>query len=207
MSETYDQPILFVDVETTGLNARDHYLLEIAVILTDTEGHILGHFVALPDTISERALQRACDPYVYDMHKKTGLWERREQAREEGSLLSLNEIDAIIYGMLFDQLVERNSVRIAGNSPRLDLDFIEHYLPTFSKAWLSHRFFDMTGIETFLQMHTGIEPYDGMQDENCKHQAFYDVQQCVEQYKYWRSHCVGLVAGLKQQLKVKGVDA
>lgn len=66
--------IVWLDLETTGLDPRKHSILEIAMIATDDNLNQIGDpFTAVIRPLHLHGYEVA-DKYVLDMHTKSGLW-------------------------------------------------------------------------------------------------------------------------------------
>jgi oligoribonuclease len=85
--------IAWVDTETSGLDERDGYLLEVAVVLTSDDLFERSYLqmVLKPTSIKIDDLVERLDPYVRDMHLKNGLVE---EIRDHG--VDLHEAEQVL---------------------------------------------------------------------------------------------------------------
>lgn len=171
--------LVAVDVETTGLRPEEgHLLLEIYVSIREETYpfHEVGpgfHRVIQHNPVL--AYSRAND-VVQEMHNKTGLWEKLQ----DGS--PIEEVDRDLQRFLAQYLEPRQG-RITGNSVRLDMNFMDTFLPK-SFDWLHYRFLDVTGLSWFA--HTSFDvPYYVKQLEG-SHTAQGDVQQMIDELRHVR---------------------
>lgn len=73
MSSKNDSPnLIWVDCEMTGLDLNNDVLVEIAVLVTDSELNILGEGVDLVIRASEEQL-KGMNEFVTNMHTESGL--------------------------------------------------------------------------------------------------------------------------------------
>lgn len=83
--------IAWIDVETTGLDPKEKSLLQVACLVTDINLKILDNkgFEAYvyADEKQTVSLKQEADPYVQEMHTKTGLWGKLSEG------ITLKEID------------------------------------------------------------------------------------------------------------------
>jgi oligoribonuclease (3'-5' exoribonuclease) len=146
------QKILFVDLETTGLNFHTDSILEVGVVLFDPETR----------TIMDRAAwlvrpvrEFNCDPVVSEMHTKNGLWEALGNPEKHLRLsdwtpppesIPAKEIQGVLIGFLQKNNVERKGAHLAGNSVAMfDIPFLRRHAPMFI-SYMHHRAIDVSGV-------------------------------------------------------------
>jgi len=135
--------IVFVDLETTGLD-RDHdTILQIGITLTDTNYSILAEKSWVIHCPHERLSQM--NKWCQDTHTMTGLWAECVDA----PFISWEGID--------DQIIQfikkhggAKGMMPAGFSVHFDRSFIRKYLPKFN-GLLHHRHFDVSCVQWFLR--------------------------------------------------------
>lgn len=138
--------LAWIDVETSGLSPQDDCLLEVACILTDVQLRPLAepfHRVIFysPDVV-EWVKDETSD-FVVDMHEKTGLWDKLPSGQH------VRNVDRDLLEYIRSVAPEKRQARVAGNSVRLDLNFLEEYLPA-SYEHLHYRSVDVSAIEYVL---------------------------------------------------------
>ena len=169
--------IVLTDVETTGLRPEDgHQLLEIFVQVHhpvypfDQVGEsfhrVIHHH---PDDAIALA-----DDYVHDMHDKTGLWDKVAQGHP------LHLVDTALLDFLQHHVPKRVG-RVTGNSVRLDMNFMDAYLPK-AMSWLHYRFLDVTGLSWFANENFNIPFYE--KDTANTHSAQHDVMECLRELRH-----------------------
>lgn len=173
---TMTETLVATDVETTGLSPNDgHLLLEVAVHLVspkapfeiiEPEGF---HAVIQHDPESARAL---ANDYVKDMHDKTGLWDRLADGTP------LDEVDEKLLAYLQSHLGKREG-RVFGNSIRLDMNFLDAYLPK-SAGYLHYRFLDASGLAWFAHENFGVPYYE----KRRTHTAEEDIQESLGELRH-----------------------
>lgn len=178
--------LAWIDVETTGLNAQEHYLLEVACILTDTNLNVLEDepfcAVIYYGEDDRRQLRDEADPHVQQMHDATGLW------RSLPSGTPIRDVDRGLLAYISKHAPEPRQARVAGNSVRLDLNFLDDSLPA-TAAHLHYRFVDVTGINYILE-ENGLYSDQPLPDSD--HVALNDIQRSIAQLRqsldYLRLH-------------------
>ena len=181
--------LLFIDLETTGLNPRKDDIVEVGAILieVDAENHALrrlGGFQRLNRKVDFNKIKNA---HVLEMHKKSGLWEIAVTERQSSSYnksMSLRGIEEqLLQDMRFAGF-ELGKVMIAGYSPHFDLGFITQQMPLLRSA-LHHRVFDVSTLQT-IWLETNEEAANAAKDEEAKkHRAVADCEQALQTFVKW----------------------
>lgn len=173
--------LIITDVETTGLNASTELLLEIAVLLVDSDTMtVIDSYESVihhaPTAIEHRKV--ASDPFVVTLHTENNLWN-------ESAQLGAGPVATdLILSEWLKTRISTQEYRTMGNSLRLDLNFIEHHLPKTYDV-LGYRSIDMSAVAKFLSITTGIEA--PKREVDSTHRAMADTLACLEQARYWRS--------------------
>ena len=156
-------PLLWIDVETTGLDPCHHELLEVAAILTDTrlnEVRRMHRVIRPSDEAFSKAVRR-----VQLMHQESGLWA---ECFDTGDLLA-DAMDEL--ALLLDRAVQLSwdagcgrRVQIAGSSPTFDREWILRYL-TCAEDHLHYRTFDVNPLRYAAgDRKDGPRPHRAIQD-------------------------------------------
>lgn len=170
--------ITWLDAETTGLNAAEEFLLEVACIVTDSDLNVLdvqGYSTAVyyPEPVAQLLREKAI-PIVKDMHDNTGLWDRLPTGK------MLSTVDAELTSYISQFAPEPRTSWLGGNSIFLDRDFLRSFLPGVY-GHLHYRSVDVTSI---------AGPADWWYGESFpkekKHDAFSDILESIEELKHLR---------------------
>ena len=172
--------IAWIDVETTGLHAQSNQLLEIACIVTDSELNVLDETgfqsVVYYSKAESNFMRTQAVQFVRDMHDKTGLWEKLPQS---GSLtLTSIDYDLVTY---LEKFGEPNTMPVAGNSVRLDMNFMDQFLPRVS-AHLDYHMRDVSTVAGFAEDWYGESNFEKRND----HTAMTDIRESIREMKHYR---------------------
>lgn len=175
MTEKY----VATDVETTGLYPHGgDLLLEIAVYVTES---VYPYEVVEPEGFHavikhdrDRAWRRA-DDYVRQMHERTGLWDRLET----GTPVGVVDRELLAY---LQQHVDQRQGRVLGSSVRLDMAFIDKYLPE-TAAWLHYRIADVSAIAYWAHQEFGVPYYEKQRG----HTARGDIEESLAELRHIRT--------------------
>ena len=116
------------------------------------------------------------EPYVADMHKKSGLLPRIEQSR-----VSLAGAEKLMMEMMTKHCAY-GTAPLCGNTIGQDRRFIVKYMPQVD-GYLHYRNIDVSTVKELGLWWYGAKytkPDDG------KHTALHDIEQSIEEMRYLR---------------------
>lgn len=177
---TPDPTVLaWIDLETTGLDPTTDLILEVACLPTDIGGSTLTdepfhRVIHYPD--HEVATMRDnVDPFVRDMHDRTGLWGRLPG----GTPLWVVEDQLRDY--IAQVAPKSRTAAMAGSSiGALDVPFVRVGLPSVD-AHLHYRTVDVTALRVALAGAHGMKP---LPEEEPAHEALADVRRSLDEYRH-----------------------
>ena len=183
MSPKYPEKALaWTDTETTGLDYTTDLLLEVAVLVTDVHLNLLDNdgyqAVVLHDPQTVTAARERAVPFVQQMHEETGLWDKVSDPR---IAKPLDVIDTEVLAYLQRHIADPRTARLAGNSVRLDLNFIEVHLPQ-SYAFLHYRMGDMSSVAGAVQWWFEEDFYP----KRKRHAAMDDIRESLAEARWLR---------------------
>lgn len=125
--------ILWLDIETTGLDLIDDQILEVGMILTDNKLDEISHISSIYPTVAARTRLRDIERYikngdageneefVYKMHKSNGLFDEILSSDVKGSL----EIEHGFMRWAEELRIKHGTLPMAGNSVHFDRGFLQ----------------------------------------------------------------------------------
>ena len=174
--------LIWIDMEMSGLNPDTDRILEVALIVTDSRLNSLAEGPALvvhqPDSVLDRM-----DDWNKSAHTKSGLIER-----VKASALSEAQVEAQMIAFLA-QHVPSGISPMCGNSVHQDRRFLSRHMPAL-EAYFLYRNLDVSTLKE-LAKRWKPEIMAGL-TKHGKHEALADIQESIEELKYYREHFLKL---------------
>ena len=171
-------PLVWVDMEMSGLVPERDRILEVALVVTDSE---FTTFAEAPVWVVHQAdeVLEAMDSWNRATHGKSGLVDK-----VRASQFNEAEVERLILEFLKPLVAERTAP-LAGNTVHQDRRFMARYMPAFDN-YLHYRIVDVSTLkELAKRWNPGVVA--GVTKEG-KHEALADVQESIEELRHYRSH-------------------
>jgi oligoribonuclease len=161
----------------TGLNLESDVLVEIAVLVTDSQLNLIGEGVdvvikATPEQIA------GMNEFVTEMHTASGL------ITEIPNGISLTEAEDLIIKYLESAETTAGKSPLAGNSVSVDRSFIARDMPRLSE-YLHYRTIDVSSVKE-LARRWQPKVFFQAPAKTGNHRALGDIQDSIEELKYYR---------------------
>ncbi|KMO74649.1 oligoribonuclease [Mycolicibacterium chubuense] len=170
--------LVWIDCEMTGLDLKSDRLIEIAVLVTDSELNVLGDGIDVVIHAEEDALTSMVD-VVTQMHTKSGLID---EVRESTIDLATAETMALDY--IRDHVKQAKTAPLAGNSIATDRGFLARDMPKLDD-YLHYRMIDVSSIkELCRRWYPRI--YFGQPEKGLAHRALADIHESIRELRYYR---------------------
>jgi len=172
--------LIWIDMEMSGLNPDLDRILEVALIVTDSELNIVAEAPVLvvhqPDAVLD-----GMDSWNKSTHAKSGLIDKIRAS-------SLDEA-AVESGMIafLEAHVPKGTSPMCGNSICQDRRFLAKSMPTL-EAYFHYRNLDVSTLKE-LAKRWKPELSDGFKKHN-KHEALADIRESIEELKYYRENFI-----------------
>jgi oligoribonuclease len=169
--------LLWIDIETTGLEPDTNKILQIACVLST---HNLDIVHILPEiTLScDISTLQHMGPWCMDTHTKSGLFKA-----VLNSSFSLTEAEKTLLYHLNHYIALQDKVYIAGNSVHFDKKFIDKHMPQLSRR-LSHQILDVSSIGIACK-HFNNKVFQARPTKAHNHTAKADILESIHEYKYY----------------------
>ena len=174
-----DQPLVWVDLEMTGLDPDEHVIVEIAVIVTDGSLSEVHEGPDLVITASDEELA-AMEEVVVTMHTTSGLLDEIEQAT-----LTVAEAEEQVLEWLLPLVPEPRTAPLAGNSVHADRAFLRKYMPRLH----DHLHYRNVDVSTIKELGRRWYPrgLDGAPGKGGGHRALADIRESIDELVHYRS--------------------
>jgi oligoribonuclease len=174
--------LVWLDMEMTGLNPDTDRIIELAIVVTNSNLDVLGESpvwaVHQPETVLT-----GMDEWNQKTHARSGLVERvRASVYDERKV----EAEALEF---VQQFVPKSSSPMCGNSICQDRRFMAHYMPTL-EIWFHYRNLDVSTLKE-LSKRWAPAIYKGFQKRGA-HEALADIYESIDELKYYRENFIRL---------------
>ena len=170
--------LVWIDCEMTGLDLSKDALIEIAVLVTDSELNIVDDGVDIVIHADDAALDAMPD-VVREMHANSGL---TPLVRE--STVSIAEAEAQVLAYVRKHIPDARTAPLCGNSIATDRGFIARDMPALD-AHLHYRMIDVSSIkELCRRWYPRI--YYAQPDKGLTHRALADIRESIRELRYYR---------------------
>ncbi len=182
MSNAHAQPLIWIDLEMTGLVPETHRIIEIATLVTDSELTVLAEGPVLAVHQSELELNKM-DDWNVRQHGQSGLTQRVRSS-------SLSEADAEAATVAFlSDWVPAGVSPMCGNSICQDRRFLARYMPALER-YFHYRHIDVSTVKELCQ-RWAPDVAKGFSKQST-HLALDDIRDSVAELRYYRSHFIQL---------------
>lgn len=175
-----NERIIWIDVETSGIDPKDCKLLQVACIVTDGHLNELGESFERKVYYSEdevQSIRNSANEFVQNMHDVNGIWDSLSVEGER-----LEKVDEDLKNFL-SMHVDSNVARLGGNSITLDRNFLKEFLPkTFDH--IHYRSYDLSSIAGWFELY---DPNFAPFVKNSSHEALSDIRASIAEGRYYAS--------------------
>ena len=171
--------LVWADCEMTGLDLRRDALIEIAVLVTDSELRVLDEGVDIVITAPDELLDGML-PVVREMHVSSGLTEA-----VRASTTTVAEAEQMVLDYLRTHVPDARTVPLCGNSIATDRAFLARDMPQLD-AFLHYRMVDVSSIKELCRRWYP-RVYFSQPQKGLTHRALADIKESIRELRYYRS--------------------
>ncbi len=170
--------IVWIDLEMSGLDPDRERILEVAVLITDSELEVIARGPELAVHQAESVLA-GMDDWNQRHHGSSGLVDR-----VRASTVRDADAEAAVLAFVRAHCAERTAP-LAGNSVWQDRRFLARYWPQF-EAYLHHRLIDVSTVKELARRWCpGVAESAPRKRE--AHRALLDIEDSLDELRHYRS--------------------
>lgn len=172
--------LIWIDMEMSGLLPDTDMVLELAVVMTDSELNVLAESPVLVVHQVDAVLD-GMDAWNKGTHGKSGLIDKVKASTLDEATAEAQMIEFL------KQYVPPNKSPMCGNSICQDRRFMARHLPKL-EAYFHYRNLD---VSVFKELARRWRPklYGGFKKAS-KHTALADIYESIDELKYYREHFI-----------------
>jgi oligoribonuclease len=180
-----EQPnLIWIDCEMTGLDLEIDVLVEIAVLVTDSDLNVIGEGIDLVIAATPEQLA-GMNEFVTQMHTNSGL------ITEIPTGISVSAAEELIIKYLESASTIAGKSPLAGNSVSVDRSFIARDMPRLND-FLHYRTIDVSSVKE-LARRWNAKVYFNSPAKTGNHRALGDIQDSIAELAHYRANF--LIAG------------
>jgi oligoribonuclease len=177
---TDDDRFVFVDIETTGLDHLTDLILEVGIVITDSDLQLIDMYdVQIWESPTYDRKWESVDAFVRNMHDKSGLYD---QCRAEG--LIPTDAENLLYEWLDGHGVR--NVPLAGSSVHFDRSFLYEDMPKLHSVF-GYRNIDVSSIKELCRRVNPdlLAKLDSHTTRKEHHRAVDDCQDTIGELRFY----------------------
>ncbi|MBT2867608.1 oligoribonuclease [Chromobacterium violaceum] len=170
--------LIWLDMEMTGLNPDQDRIIEVAMIVTDSNLNVLAESPVLV-IHQQDAILDGMDDWNKNTHGKSGLIEK-----VKNSTVSEAEAEQLLLEFMMQHVPER-ATPMCGNTIHQDRRFMARWMPKL-EAYFHYRNLDVSTLKELCKRWRP-EIAKGVVKRG-KHEALADILESIEEMRYYREH-------------------
>jgi oligoribonuclease len=177
-----NQRLIWIDMEMTGLSPDTDRIIEVALVVTDSDLNTVAEAPVMVVHQSNEVLD-GMDSWNKGTHAKSGLIDKVKASRHD---------EAAVESAMIEFLQQHVAARISpmcGNSICQDRRFLARTMPKL-EDYFHYRNLDVSTLKE-LAKRWKPEIAAGL-TKHGKHEALADIYESIEELKYYREHFIKL---------------
>jgi oligoribonuclease len=172
--------LIWIDMEMSGLSPQDDHILEVALVITDSQLNLVAEAPVLVLSQPEAVLD-GMDNWNKSTHAKSGLMDK-----VRSSSLKEAEVEASMITFLQAHIAAGISP-MCGNSICQDRRFLARWMPQL-ESYFHYRNLDVSSLKELVkrwkpEISAGLT-------KQCKHEALADIYDSIAEMRYYREHFI-----------------
>jgi oligoribonuclease len=167
------RPLLWLDLEMTGLDDQQDHILEVAAIVTDIDFNTIDQYESV--VFQSPEIVEGMNAWCKEHHGKSGLTAKIPSGRP------LLDVEADLIALAKKHFQPKERIVIVGNSIGNDRRFIDRYWKNFA-SHLHYRMVDVSSYKEIYREKYGVD----FQKKNT-HRAVDDILESIAELKHYLS--------------------
>jgi len=170
--------LIWIDMEMTGLIPDTDRIIEIAMLVTDSQLNLIAEGPVLVVRQPEEVLG-AMDSWNRSVHGKSGLIEKVKAATLDEAAAQRQALEFLA------RHVPAGASPMCGNSICQDRRFLARWMPKL-EAFFLYRNLDVSTLKELVKRWKPEAIKEMMKLKQGKHEALADILESIEELKYYR---------------------
>jgi oligoribonuclease len=186
MAQKYPQALMWLDLETTGLDKDQDQILEVGIIITDFDLNKLDGYQEVIKLTKAGAERIRGNDYVKQMHQANGLIKESISAT-----LTLPEVEAEIVAWLKDETAfDKGEFMLCGSgNAAFDFPWIKQHMPQLA-SWVHYAPGDVGIFRRMVRLFNKNQDVIGTPatslDPDKGHRSMADLEYYIEEARLYR---------------------
>jgi len=172
--------LIWIDMEMTGLVPESDRIIEVAIVITDSNLNIVAEAPVLVVHQADAVLA-GMDNWNKSTHAKSGLIDKVKASTLDERAIELRMLDFLKLH------VPKSASPMCGNSVCQDRRFMARGMPEL-ESWFHYRNLDVSTLKELVKRWKP-ELAKGL-TKHGKHEALADIYESIEELKYYREHFI-----------------
>ena len=172
--------LIWIDMEMTGLLPESDCIIEVAIVITDSNLNTVAEAPVLVVHQADAVLA-GMDNWNKSTHAKSGLIDKVKASTMDEPAVELRMLDFLKLH------VPKSASPMCGNSVCQDRRFMARGMPEL-EGWFHYRNLDVSTLKELVKRWKP-ELAKGL-IKHGKHEALADIYESIEELKYYREHFI-----------------
>ncbi|KZO90356.1 ribonuclease H-like protein [Calocera viscosa TUFC12733] len=178
-----DGPMVWIDLEMTGLDYHTDTILEVAVLITNGNLDVVDDGGFRHAVKTDKKVLDNMNDWCIEQHGKSGLTAECLSAPHR-----LREVTALALAYVRHWVPERCTAVLAGSSIHVDRAFMAELMPDLER-WMHYRIVDVSSVkELCRRWYPELSKSAGLDVKNSNHRALDDIRGSISELRFYREH-------------------